>query len=844
MNRRSSARTPGTGWRAWCLGALVALMAGLVAAPVVADNENDPFGVHTPIVVVMDTSGSMDESVGNPYSPEYARIQAARSAVLDLVANLGNGQPFGLLGYPGRDAAVVDGCPIGRVEIAPGALDVGAAAAAVRRLTPDGNTPTGPALDHAARLIRDTYGQDARGVIVLVSDGESNCGEIPVCEVAKEIRASGLEVQINTVGLNLTGAAEEEMRCVADATGGRYIDAGSGSGTDLSAAIAASAQAALSLTVSAPDRLRVVSGLGGGGGGEFSVTVRSTGRVPAADVRVSLVVRNEYDGESSTVLVPRPVRFLGNLDVGASRTLTFAVRPDDRTTIGSADWTVTATAANAAPAIADGRSRLEGEVYASQLGGILAGVDSVVVLGDSYSSGEGASGSYEEGTAGEDGESACHRSDKTYAHEIWGEDTTVIACSGAVTADFFAPQESGDVSMEPQLLALRELMLGDDPPEAVVLSIGGNDAGFGQVAGRCVYGNYFSEPLRPSLVWPLGWRCDQGVNIGWSGARTTTTDALESAMGVETDIIDVLRSVDAAVNDAEAQRGPAIPIIVMPYPRIVPETQPGNTAPSGCALGIGGDELAYLNTFLDALNTSVSLAAYTVRNEGRPVYIATDVVDAFQPDHTVCEGGDLSYAVTVSTDSLSRTSIESVLQVMETQELLHPTPDGHTAMARALVSWSQGPAAQPFDTIGTPVWKPYITRNPPNDLGAFIVERFYGLDTARTQAGGSLAVHADGFLPATTVRIHIESDPRALGTAITDADGAISTVVRLPSDIPTGDHHSVVIGTDPDGNLRAVAGEVVVLPQGGPLLYLWLGLGVLLTITGAALRPWRRRTPV
>lgn len=109
------------------------------------------------------------------------------------------------------------------------------------------------------------------------------------------------------------------------------------------------------------------------------------------------------------------------------------------------------------------------------------------------------------------------------------------------------------------------------------------------------------------------------------------------------------------------------------------------------------------------------------------------------------------------------------------------------------------------------------------------------------RVGGPLAVHADGFLPATTVRIRIESDPRALGTAITDADGAISTVVRLPSDIPTGDHHSVVIGTDPDGNLRAVAGEVVVLPQGGPLLYLWLGLGGLLTITGAALRPCRRR---
>ncbi|GAA3879294.1 VWA domain-containing protein [Tessaracoccus defluvii] len=794
----------------------------------------------TPVVVVMDTSDSMNEGVGGLISERYSRIQAARSAVLDLVGSLGADQPFGLLAYPGRGALVVDGCKTGRVEVAPGPLDPAAAAAAVRRLTPDGNTPTGPALRHAASLIRDSYGKEARGVIVLVSDGESNCGEPPVCEVADEIRDSGLDVQINTVGLNLAGAAEAEMRCVADATGGRYVDAGDGSGDELSAAIASSAQATLSLTVDAPDSVRVVNGTTGSSGGDVVVTVRAGGRVAAADVRVSLTVRSTDDTGTSTVLVPRPVRFLGNLDVGVSRSLVFAVRPDDLEWSRDASWTVTATATNAAPAIVDGTFHIDSAVSRTELGGVLAEVDSVVVLGDSYSSGEGAS-FYSGDTDGGEGDSLCHRSQSTYAHAIWADNTTVIACSGAVTSDFFAPQNSGDQAVRPQLLALRDLMLGDDPPEAVVMSIGGNDAGFGLIGRRCIYGNVLAE-LRV-FSWPAGWRCDQGIEVDWSGARTSTTDALERAMAVQGDIVDVLRSVDAVVNDDEAARNRSrrtVPIVVVPYPRIVPETLPGNASPSGCVLGVGGSELAYLNQFLDALNTSVSLAAYTLRSEGRPVFVVTTVEGAFQPDHTICEGGELSYGVTVSTTSLSRTPVDAGIQLLNTQELLHPTPEGHTAMARAIVAWSQTPAAEEFDLVGTPIWDPEITRTPPNPLEGFSL-RLLGYDMPRTQAGGPLNVDADGFLPATEVVILIESDPRVLGSALADDEGRVSALVRLPSDLPAGEHHAVVLGQGADGTVRAVAVEVQVLPRGGPWLYAILGLGVVMVLTGVALRPWRRR---
>ncbi len=810
---------------AW-LVAFSSLLLGLVPHAAVAQDfpDADPFGLHTPIMVVMDTSGSMDEAVGA--GSDVTRIQAARSAVLDLVTNLGNDQPFGLLAYPGRGAQTVDGCQIGRVEVPLGPLDVGATAAAVRRLNPDGGTPTGPALEHAAELIHDTYGPEARGVIVLVSDGESNCGQTPVCEVAQQIRASGLEVQINTVGLSLEGAARHEMECVADVTGGRYTDVGSGSGTDLATGLNLSAQAALRLSVTAPSELRPVTGTGDGGS-EFTVTVRSDGRVTAADVRVSLVV-HESDGTRTTILVPRPVRFLGNLGLGESQTITFVVRPDDQMPLTNATWTAVATARNAAPEIKDGSVRVEYDLSPSQMGGVLAGVENVVILGDSYSSGEGA-GTYQEGTRGGDGESECHRSETTYGHAIWGDKTTVIACSGAVTSDFFGSQTSGEVRVRAQLAVLRDMMLEENPPDAVLLSVGGNDANFGGIAIGCIF-------------FP---RCDARLASLGGGIKSTMTNALELGMGIQTDITTVLRSVDAAVNDPVAlqlREGRSIPIVVMPYPRVIPETS--SMPPSGCFFGIGHNEISYLNGYFDSINTSVSLAAFTLRNEGRPVYVAADVESAFQPDHTVCEGEGLSHAVLISTDTLNNqiaqtSRVATFKDVLANKsELLHPTPGGHTAMARALVDWSHSRAAREIDPTGTPEWDPRVLRR---DVAAIDRITTYAPPSGlpQAQAGGPVRVSADGFMLNSEVLIRVESDPRTLGTAMTDDVGELSTFVRLPDDLAMGTHHVVVTGFDQDGELRRVATELRVLPQGGPWLYVLLGLGTLLALVGVAMRRWR-----
>lgn len=801
------------------VGLMLATLAGVPATAATPAAGNDPFGTHTPIMLVIDTSGSMDEVVDRMASLSGTRLDVARSDVLRLVDQLGADQPYGIIAYPGGGRTDDDNCSIGKQVVDLGAAESTATSAAVRQLDADGDTPTGPALRHAADELKRVYGPDARGVVVLFSDGESNCGKTPVCDVAKAIRREGLEVQINPVGLGLNEAAEEEMQCVADATGGRYIpvydiaDAGD--------AIARSAQGALSLSVEAPKALNVVVGTGTSGSSELTVTVGANGRVPAQDVRVTLQFL--ADGMPGALVVPRPVRFLGNIDPGGSRTVTYSVRPDRQ--IYDLSWRVVVTAGNA---LAVDREEPISTSANLGRGGVLADTRRAVVVGDSYSSGEGV-GSYDEGSdGGPDGGSECHRSrQRTYAGQLYGADNTVvIACSGAVTADFFAPQRSGTVDVAPQLLALREEVLGAHPPDAVFLSVGGNDAGFGNVVMSCMAAaSCFTLPA-----------------VDAKGIRTRATLWLSNAMGVQADVTDVLRSVDAVVNDAEALRnrgGDVAPIVVVPYPRIIPETVTAGTG--WCMTFLEENELRFLNRFFDALNTAVRRAAHQVAGEGRPVYLPTDVIDAYQPNHTICDGEE-SWAVTAQLDDAVRQPFGMAYQLSNHKELLHPNADGHAATANAIAAWSHGSAARTRDVVGTPRWEPTIVRTKPGWLETR-VQTALGILGPRTEAGGVAKVDRDGFLPATTVTVRIESTPRSLGSALADDDGRVDTWVRLPADIPRGTHSLVVQGLDADGELIEVRTDIEVAPAGRQWVVLMLGAGTVALLRGLAGRPWRRTHP-
>jgi len=95
---------------------------------------------------------------------------------------------------------------------------------AIAGLRPLGQTPIGYALNEAAHDFG--AGQDDRAV-VLVTDGIESCGGDPV-QAARELSEQGITVHL--IGFGLGNAADEDtasLRAVADASGGRYVTAGS-----------------------------------------------------------------------------------------------------------------------------------------------------------------------------------------------------------------------------------------------------------------------------------------------------------------------------------------------------------------------------------------------------------------------------------------------------------------------------------------------------------------------------------------------------------------------------------------------------------------------------------------
>lgn len=66
--------------------------------------------------------------------------------------------------------------------------------------------------------------KEAETTIVLVSDGVETCAADP-CAVMRKLKATGIKFVLHVVGFGVDAAAESQLRCMAEATSGRYFGA-------------------------------------------------------------------------------------------------------------------------------------------------------------------------------------------------------------------------------------------------------------------------------------------------------------------------------------------------------------------------------------------------------------------------------------------------------------------------------------------------------------------------------------------------------------------------------------------------------------------------------------------
>lgn len=785
------------------------------AAEAIGQPAPDPFGTNAPVVVVMDTSGSMSDTDPNG----VVKIDGARAAVVETINRLPSSAEFALHVYPGGRSA--DGCEIGTTQIRLGPLDPILASAAVRRLGADGETPTGPAMLSAGDMLALRGVQNA--TMVLVSDGLSNCGP-PPCEVAEDLSDRGINV-INTVGFELDAEGESELTCIAQVTGGQYFPAQDSD--QLATAIAAASQATLQIQVDPiPD---VPVRVGTDSASVLRATVTNPTDTDAADVRVRLAFT-----DVPAPLLLTPVRRLGNLPAGQSRTIEFdfAAGPDlaDRT-VG---WTVQATSTSAASTSATGTVRVVDLLGRASLGPLLTGVERVALLGDSYASGEGA-GNYIEGT--NTSSNRCHRSPDTHIAQLWGDDTLNLSCSGALTTHLYSRNTSNDEA--PQLARLRQAALSQQAPQAAFVSIGGNDLGFADIIGDCLV---FSDDCHDSKFRTI-------TNWAYTGrAATYSTFLRERASGLIASLVESYTGIDRAINDQTAldnRDGQIAPIVVLPYPRILPRsmaTADGSLA-EFCTSYLSSEEVQFLNSLTDELNDAIFSAAAELQAQGRPVHVASDVVEAFQPARTMCEKTASAVKVPEGT-SVGGVALEKASS--DSSGWFHPNKSGYTDIARALAQWSTGPQAPATtaEDIGSAVdWDDALVAPPAffapwAPLPAIDPSR----DTQQLPGGGS-TIGLDGLQPGTSVHAWQNSSPRAVGTAVVDADGHADLSVTVPTMTQPGQHTITITGTSADR--QPVAGSTTITVPAAQRIsaVIWAALAGLCAVA-AAILGWRSRSHI
>jgi Ca-activated chloride channel family protein len=182
-------------------------------------------------IIVLDASGSMWGQIEG-----RAKLEIAREALGSVLTGLPAETEIGLMAYGHRSKGDCSDIEL----VVPPAKGTGQsiidAANAMKFL---GKTPLSDAVKKAAEELRFT---EDKATVILITDGIETCEADP-CALGAELEAGGVDFTAHVVGFGLTEEEGRAVACLAENTGGTYIQA----------ADAGALVEALQTTVAAPE---------------------------------------------------------------------------------------------------------------------------------------------------------------------------------------------------------------------------------------------------------------------------------------------------------------------------------------------------------------------------------------------------------------------------------------------------------------------------------------------------------------------------------------------------------------------------------------------------------------
>jgi lysophospholipase L1-like esterase len=311
----------------------------------------------------------------------------------------------------------------------------------------------------------------------------------------------------------------------------------------------------------------------------------------------------------------------------------------------------------------------------------------ILALGDSYTSGEGSTRFFEGTNVIGDNENQCRRSSQAYPYLVasrLGMGLDFYACSGATALQIHQEGQMGEESPDdiPGELPQLDNLVDTSQIRVVLVSIGGNDALFGEIGQACVVPG--SCPA---------FREHWLVNAGRIGGRIT----------------DAFIAIKSAV-------GPSTPVIAVPYPLLISE--------GGCDWSVldasEHDFLFELVTVLDdRVRRSAEQAGVNFFEPGLFAFEGQKICNGRGPDDTVMN--------LVNAHPMQGAFLDRVNPVNWVHGTFHPKPSGHQAIADALTPWLEELLSDVDAGLRPP--------NPePNPDAPFVLRQVGGVETVLKNA--------------------------------------------------------------------------------------------------------------
>ncbi|TPJ79272.1 VWA domain-containing protein [Mesorhizobium sp. B2-6-2] len=165
------------------------------------------------VIIILDASGSMWAQIdGKP------KLQIARESLRTVLQSVPADNEIGFMAYGHRTKGSCDDIELIVPPQAGSASAISSAADSMKFL---GKTPLTAAVKQAAEALK--YTED-KATVVLITDGLETCGGDP-CALGKELKQSGVDFTADVVGFGLTADEGKQIACLAENTGGKYIQA-------------------------------------------------------------------------------------------------------------------------------------------------------------------------------------------------------------------------------------------------------------------------------------------------------------------------------------------------------------------------------------------------------------------------------------------------------------------------------------------------------------------------------------------------------------------------------------------------------------------------------------------